>query len=260
MAITGIERSGNINEISLHGIMRAKVLRTNDPLKEGRVWCLAPKMQLKYDHSAKKDIETKEKIQKPKFHDDSEVKADDMLTSTNGYWYRPAQFVYFGEEKDNKGGVYRVPRPGTWIFIFFEDGDPQKPYYFPFGPTNDGEVVTNKKSESTSLGSPEKKPNVDVIREYPNGTIIYTDFNSDRNEFIIKFNNDHVFRIADRGDKNGIEVFTHHNHYIRINDLDDTIKLSSSKGDFILIDEPAGEITIKARTHIQLKAPRIDLN
>jgi hypothetical protein len=246
-----VDKTDNFKEVTLAGIMRVKVIKVDDPWAEGRVGCIVPRLMYKYSHDTLEEVSTEQGIDADKWAADSETQEGESVEDVNYIWLRPATFVFNGPKESSVGGSYRVPRIGTWIFAFFEDEDPLKGYYFPFGPTNDGEVISNVKSESPHIGVPETNPNVDIIREYPNQTIIYTDFNEDRNEVVIKFKNDHVLRIADRADKNGLELVSSHGNYVIIDDLHDNISVFEVNDVQV---EAGHDITGKAGNNIQMEA------
>jgi hypothetical protein len=250
-SITDKDKTDNVREVGLDGIMRAKVIKIDDPKAEGRIGCIIPRLMFKFDHSIQEVESMEYEVDSSKWDESSEIQVEETLDTVNYIWMRPSWFVFNGPQENNVGGSYRVPRIGTWVFVFFEDEDPQKGYYFPFGPTNDGEVINNEKNESPYIGDVEMNPQVDIIREYPNGTIIYTDFNEDRNEVVIKFRNNHVMRITDREDSNGIEFHTHNKNYIKIDDLNNDITVKANRD--IKVD--AGrDVSIKAGRNMQIES------
>lgn len=89
---------------SAYGMYRAKVVDNKDPLKYGRVLVWIPDIM-------------------PNVED------------TKGIWARPANNPIGGRniEGDSEHhymGTSYIPRKGAWVFLFFEGGNINKPYYF----------------------------------------------------------------------------------------------------------------------------------
>jgi len=88
----------------LYGFFRAKVVDNKDPEKFGRVKVWIPELM-------------------PEVED------------TKGLWARPGNNPVGGRNMEDDSdhhymGSSYVPKKGSWLFIFFENGNPNLPYYF----------------------------------------------------------------------------------------------------------------------------------
>lgn len=97
-------------KFNFFGNYRALVNDAHDPKKQGRVKLWIPKLMPEIDQ-------------------------------TKGIWGRPANNPLGGRNKDNAGidsnnadcyfqGTCLIPPIGSWVYVFFEDGDPNEPRYF----------------------------------------------------------------------------------------------------------------------------------
>ena len=86
-----------------YGMYRAKVVDNVDPDKQGKVKIWIPSLM-------------------PKIPD------------TEGIWAYPANNPLGGRDPDNQDtwgqGTCLIPVKGAWVWIFFEGGNPSKPFYF----------------------------------------------------------------------------------------------------------------------------------
>jgi hypothetical protein len=247
----GNDRSPNIKEINLGGMMRAKVVKVDDPQLDGRVGCIRPRIMAKFDHGVEEASATVDRADSSKFATASQAVVGGDVPGVNYVWLRPATFVFGGPKEETVGGSFRVPRPGTWVFCFFEDDDPQKGYYFPFGPTNKGERVSNENNESPHIADPTKKPNVDVLREYPDGTIIYTDFNDDQHTVVVRYRSGHALRIADNEKECGFEFVSTRGNYVKVDDLTDDVTVYANND---VQAEAGNDVKIKAGNDVAVQA------
>lgn len=93
-----------MNRESLFGNFRAKVVDNKDPQKFGRVLVWIPDIMPTVDQ-------------------------------TKGIWARPANNPVGGRNMEGSKdhhymGTSYIPRKGAWVFIFFEGGNVNRPYYF----------------------------------------------------------------------------------------------------------------------------------
>jgi hypothetical protein len=87
-----------------HGFYRAKVVDNKDPQKFGRVLIWIPDVM-------------------------------PLVNQTEGIWARPANNPIGGRNMENDtenyyAGTSYIPRKGSWLWIFFEAGNINRPYYF----------------------------------------------------------------------------------------------------------------------------------
>ena len=160
------------------GIMKARVEYANDPKKMGRVRIRIPSL-----HGIKgKTIQFLE---------------HDVLP-----WASPAFIGGCGEDF----GFFTPPLPGTWVYVFFEDNDENKPVYFASAP-GEGPKVSKKMANFGEEDSPlqewfskEKVPEVPedafdgkstgvperiVFKSHKGHTIIFDDSDDDESLSLI---------------------------------------------------------------------------
>lgn len=87
-----------------HGFYRAKVVENKDPQKFGRILIWIPDVM-------------------------------PLVADSTGIWARPANNPIGGRNMENDSenyyaGTSFIPRKGSWIWIFFEAGNINRPYYF----------------------------------------------------------------------------------------------------------------------------------
>ncbi|HRT03618.1 MAG TPA: hypothetical protein P5513_06725 [Candidatus Diapherotrites archaeon] len=280
------------------GLMRAEVMINTDPLGEGRIGVMIKKIMSDENHGddPKDSKSSKESINKKAIDDSGENTFDSKISNSNYLWARPVFFlnssdkersvsnaippvkgdpneasthpkITLGEElKQTKyvptTGSYDIPRVGTIVWVIFEDDDPQKLYWLPFGPSLDGQVTPmDEVEQKINKNLPKNKSNITVLREWHNGTVLYYDTNDNRNVFTLKFQNGHRFKIEFNAVASGIVMNTEKGHIIELIDkssvltaLDNPmniniedgipfgsfIRLQTNKGNKILLDDNAG--------------------
>lgn len=210
------------------GINRAKVIRNDDPNKEGRIGLLLPKLHKNLDFEATEEIKDVEIVVDSPFHDLSEERPSGQIEHVNYIWARSSDLMEDSALNDNIGGRFKVPAVGSWVFMFFEENDPRKPRYLPLSPRGIRNIVNmDSLLDSGETKTDETKlPNIEVIASYPNGTTISYDHNPEVNSFLVSFKDGHVLRIRDDGAENKIiELKTRNGNYINMNDVDDTLNI-----------------------------------
>ena len=218
----------SVNEISRDGILRGIVIDVNDPNLEGRIALNVPKFITKYDTSIKEKKSKKEFIEKENLLN-PELKdfVRDDIENVNYIWFRP---VFQNS--------FKVPYVGQTVFCFFEDGDPNKPYYFPFGPSLNGEVTSMDKVKATSdLFDHDKKHLIHVIQEGKDGSIIYFNENASNKRFEVAFSNNHSFSINENESENSIHFVTSNGNLLVLDELNKHITVKTSGGHIIKLDD-----------------------
>jgi hypothetical protein len=295
--------SPDIGMPNFGGLIRAEVITNVDPLGEGRVGVrlrkiMCDNMPAESPEPPSKKVNIDKSIVDNK--DDNPYKSD--IAVTNYQWARPVEVLNTspsektvinelkevrkpingkthqkielgGQLKEttyNSGaGKYKVPRVGTTVWVVFEEEDPQKLYYLPIGPSLTGQVTPMQMVEqSENKESVTKKVNIDVIREWHNGTCLYYDANDDKNCFTVKFQNGHRLKLEFNKDASGIVLNTESGHIIELidksssegddnaldfNDQDGFnhgtfVRLQSKKGHRVLLDDNSGQEKIHIRT------------
>lgn len=224
----------SITEISREGLMRGIVVDNHDPQLEGRVALHVPKMVTKYDpkkvvtQSRKQSINT-DLVQNDDFRD---LIATDIET-VNYIWFRP---IF-------QNG-FLVPYVGQTVHCIFEDGDPSKPYYYPFNATLNGEVIPmSKLKASADKYDADKKPLVHVLAEFKDGTIIYHDENRDNKRLALTFQSNHSISINENPKENSIELITESGHVLVLDQKNKHITIRTARGHMFKLDDVSTEIT-----------------
>ena len=163
-----------------NGIYRGEVVYNNDPLKRGRC-----KVAIR-----------------PMMSDSVAIPISDLP------WAIPAYPIFEGS--GNGIGYFAVPKVGTKVFCFFEEGDIQQPVYaweVPDGvngvPSSSATNYPNRKVQKTTSG-------IEIIIDDTSKTI---------------------------------KISTPSNNYIQVDDSTNSIKLTHSTGKYIQIDS-SGNVTI----------------
>lgn len=279
--------NNGISEISYQGFMRGVVKRRDDPTGEGRVAVYIPKL-MQFQSTGAKAKEGKATNGSANYAETSEIKDNKVVNSQNYIWCRPAEYFQDGYESETNG-TYIVPQLEQTVYVMFEDEDPQKPYYLPFGPSKKGQVIpmSNMAASESTKADPSLKPNLHILSELPNGNIIGFDYNETVNSFVVRFQNGHMLRIMKGEEGNKIELVTENQNLIEIDDNSDNININvnndmnqeignnltinvSNQANVTVgknasikagsqIDMQAGKtINLKAGSSINLKAPKIN--
>jgi hypothetical protein len=143
--------SGSPDGIDQEGWQRALVTNNVDPRGQGRIYVTIPKQQpdaVPGEEATPAD--KKQKLDKQVVNNSQDNSYDDEVLQVNCYLARPTWIMEASSDeksvnneiKKDKGyqtiktgkmlqgyvpgtGSYVVPRIGTWVFVFFEDGDPK---------------------------------------------------------------------------------------------------------------------------------------
>ena len=225
-----------VNEIRRDGMMRGIVVDNVDPSGEGRVAIMVPKMLTKFDPKDVSNVVRTESV------DSTNLRNEDMrqfvpteVKTSNRIWFRP---IF--------NNSFKVPYKGQVVYCFFEDADPQKPYYYPNEASIHGEVIEMEKlKHSSDKYDFDKKPQVHVEFEYRDGTICYHNENPEHKRFAITFRNDHSISINENPDEDSIQLITHTKHEVVLDDLNKHVTARTSAGHLIKMDDVAKSITVR---------------
>lgn len=227
----------SVNEISRDGLMRGVVVKNDDPTMEGRVALNVPKLITKYDPKKVAPLEAKERMDLSNLRNEEIVDAIPVAVSTANYiWFRP---IF--------NNCFLVPYVGQTVYCFFEDGDPNKPYYYPFEASLNGEIIPMSKLKATSdKFDSDKKPKIHVISEFKDGTIVYHNENTDNKRFAVTFKNNHSLSINENAEENSIELITESKHRVVLDQRNKQIIVKSSSGHMVLMDDLNKKILVQS--------------
>lgn len=297
--------SGSLKKPSFSGIKRGTVINNVDPSGDGSVAVIIH--ELMDSHNPEDEItspELKKSLNKEALENTEHNTYDDDIKEVNFFWARQCQLVDSSprektvtakinkvssnatsgtHQEANIGttltdpktayrsntGRYKIPRVGTEVFLFFENGDPQKLFYFPFGPSLEGQVTPMDMVEEEAFkDSPEKKVNIDVLSELCNGNVLYMNGNPEENNLAIKFSNGHRFKIQYNPTASSILIDTERGHKIKVVDRSSSdgknnpydannedgveggsfIKIETERNHQILLDDNGGNEKILVKT------------
>lgn len=225
-----------INEISRDGLMRGIVVSNKDEMLEGRVALMVPKMVNKYDPKKISAVTIKESVSASNMRNEEMTDLIPSEVSTSNHiWFRPVS-----------NNNFIVPYVGQVVYCFFEDGDPQKAYYYPQECSLNGEVIPMEMlKHSKDKYEADRKHKVHTIFEFHDGTIMYHNENGDHKRFAVTFRNNHSISINDNADENSIQIITSSGHVIVCDDIAKNIVIKTAAGHSIILDDPSKNITAK---------------
>ncbi len=229
---------------SLYGMFRALVVNNKDPQKFGRVMVWIPALM-------------------------------PTVSQTEGIWARAANNPIGGRNTESNSdnhyvGTSYIPAKGSWLFIFFEGGNINSPYYF-----GALDLENTKVLPENQLGSNYEKKWT-LIKSHEGRAIIVSDDSSDaRVELTGKKkqlsspptgNTSSVYTIDgnqtsilldERSGKEKVLIRTHKGDFIHI-DIDDRKLQASFEGDIII--KTNGNLQITAGDNINIKSKSGDIN
>lgn len=213
--------------------LRGLVVSVVDPLMEGRIAVIIPRVMPNSDPNMAQTKEKTNTVNKDILHNTELTGAvASTAKSSNQMWARPC--------RNASTGNFRVPYKGQTIYCYMEDGDPSKLYYKPYGPTLSGEVIAmDEVRASGDVFSPEKKPFIHVYDEFNDGTTIYYNENAENRELHCKFSNGFTASMESNPKAQRFELTTDLLYTFLIDQLNKKILTKCPNGHTMLID--AGE-------------------
>ena len=265
-----------VRDLDLGGTFRGVVVNRVDPRGEGRLGVFLPALFTEAPAQTETPAPGVTVLPQALFENQGDLGVAQSVKTDNYIWARPAAFlVENGRAADNAGGGYRVPRLGTVVRVYFESADPNKPYWEPFTLTVNGDVVagrelgkgTNVTNAAASWRDPAKKPDIDVIREYDSGNVIYVDGNADNNALVIRWANGHTLSIGHAAES-GIVLQTQKGHLVQLDENSAEIRIRTQSGNSSVVLKDDGTVVIRnsSTTLLQsggavtIRAPAINLN
>jgi hypothetical protein len=231
-----LDTSGTRNIDTRDG-MRALVIRNDDPTLQGRIGVLIPKLMPFEEPNMYKEVVREEDVETSCIiNEEIHGLISKNVTRQNYIWASPERSIT---------NNYRVPYVGTTVFVYMEDGDPQKLYYRQVRPTLDGERPRMKqvKAAPQTLDA-KKKPWIHLIEEFQDGTTIYYNEDKDNREYEVKFSNGYALSIADNKNESAITLKTSSGHSMVMDTKGKAIKVKSSGGHSITMDDNGGKIDV----------------
>lgn len=211
-----------INNNKYNGFFRAKVVNNNDPDEYGRVMVYIPDLM-------------------PEIPDNE------------GIWARPANNPIGGRNVENESdnhymGSSYIPAKGSWIWIFFEKNNINRPYYFGALDLQNAKVLP----ENQLGGEPYNKW---VIFKSSNGrTVVVSDDSDDARVEIT--GKKRAIKTPPSGDKDSVYTIDDNQTTILFDERDgkEKILIRTHKGDFFHIDVNEQKLQGFFKEGIELKS------
>jgi len=244
------------SELDFSGILQGIVIKRNDEKLEGRVGVFIPKLMFAQEEI---NLDAEESSKEFPAYDSKVDNKENKILSTfpiesiNYIWARPLNKFSQDSKNGNISGEQDIPQLGEKIPIVFIDNDPQKCYYFNNSITMNGEklAIKNLPHSESSKKDKDKRPNIKVLFEAPNGNIIAMDYNESVNSFVVSINKSHKIIMVDNASASEIRIEDKNKNSITIDSKKDTITINTEKD---LIVNSKGETVINA-SNITLKTP-----
>lgn len=230
---------------------RAMVVSNVDEEMEGRIKVYIPKLS----RNLKRGNLEKEKILDPgsnpnKFHKASRIKNPKPIITHDYYWARPSTLI---------GSLSQqiIPVKNQYIYVYFENGDPQKLYYDIKSPALVGEKQRLSKLvkslEYGNTGNYITRPNIVSLMELPNSNIIGFDYNGNLNSFEITFASGHFIHIVSNKNESYIELHTEKGNFIKMDDITGDITFESIRD---VIGEVGRDLDLSVTRDVKLRFGR----
>ena len=227
----------SLNNIDRKDRMRGTVIRIDDPMLEGRIGVMIPKLLLKENPNSLEP--NKEDISLSSGHiKNTSINSNlvSSIASVNYIWVRP---IFLNE--------YMVPYIGQIVYCFFEDGDPNKPYYENNVATLNGSVTPMEKVKNTkNTFDKEAKPKIKVMHEFKDGTIVYYDENDNSKRFAITYKNNMSISINYNDKEKNIELITTSGHTVVLDDTNKNIRATTSGGHNLIMTDSGKSISMRS--------------
>ena len=253
-----IEQTSN-GKLDFNRTFRARVVKNDDEKLEGRIGVFIPALMTSYPDSQREESPVNLPVVSDFIENASDLGLAKTIKEDVYLWARPSHFI-----ENRRGGKYWVPTLESIVLVYFENGDPNKPYWKPYTShlpddilPQEGLVFTRGKT-TENLEDPKKKPQFELLREWSNGTSIHYDWNEDTNVLMVVLNNTHRIFLekGDHGD--AIEIHTEQGHTIRLDEPSTEMRFTTQKGKVnvvyrdsdgsVSVENPSGDTSIKSKT------------
>lgn len=257
-----IQLDGQVRELDMRVQMRGRVVNNVDPKMEGRLGVFIPSLMTDLPDSLEAPAPFANSIPGGIFENQDEMGLSSSVREDSYIWARPcAGLVENGQGGSNQGGSFRVPRNGTVVSVYFEGGDPNRPYWLPHTPTVDGDVVAGTNlGKGLNLGAtaanwtdPTKRVNVHVLAEYDNGNVIAVDNNPDANSLVVRWANGHTLSVG-HAEESGIVLQTERGHLVQLDENSGEIRIRTQTGQSSIVIDDGGNVTVKCASDVLVEA------
>ena len=214
-----------MEKASIYGNYRSKVVENKDPEKFGRVLVWIPDLM-------------------------PEVQQD------KGIWARPANNPLGGRNMENDSehhymGTSYIPKKGAWLFVFFEGGNINRPYYF-----GALDLENTKVLPENQLGS-NYEDKWTVLKTHEGRTIVVSDDPDDaRTEITGKKRKMIETKETPTGDTASVYLIDENQTTILFDERDakQKVLIRTYKGDFIHVDIDERKLQIQFEDDFQIES------
>jgi hypothetical protein len=145
------------------------------------------------------------------------------------------------------------------VSVYFEGGDPNKPYWTGATPTINGDKLEGAnigkapgtETSAANWRDPAKKPNINVLAQQANGTVIVIDDNPGSTSLTLYLANGHLLTMTDSG-QSGVMLKTKSGHIAHLDDTGKKITLQTASGASSMVMNDDGTIQMKGPTRTDI--------
>lgn len=180
----------------------------------------------------------------------------DLMPEVNrsqGIWARPANNPLGGRNKEDSSdnyyaGTSYIPEKGSWVFVFFEGGNINKPYYF-----GALDLQNTKVLPENQLGSNPQNKWVVMKSGSGRAIVVSDDPDDERVEITGK---KRLLSEPPTGDTFSVYRIDQNQNTILLDEREDTEKLliKTHKGDFIKLGIKDGTLEILVTSNVEIKS------
>ena len=253
---------GQLQDINFNGHFRGRVVNNVDEHLEGSIGVFIPALVVDMPDSMEGPAPLDNPISAPVFHNQDEIPLRSSVREDNYIWARPCSaLVENGSDSNNFGGSFKIPKIGTMVWVIFEGGDPNRPYWLPFTPTVEGDVISGANigkgigtgEAGANWKDPAKRVNIEVMTEFDNGNVVYIDANDNANTFVIRWANGHTVSLQDSAES-GINLNTAKGHLVQLDDNSGEIRVRTHTNQSSAIFADSGKITVNCSGDLVAKS------
>ena len=219
--------------------LRGVVVNREDPIMEGRVAVIIPRLMHEGDPGGIKHTKKKTNINTDFLENEElgELVSKDIETS-NAMWARPV---------GGHSGKNKIPYKGATIYVYMEDGDPSKLYYSDEHPTIQGSNPEMYNVQATEdVYTPDKRPNIHLLEEFSDKTTVYYNENNATKEFRIHLTKGSYITIFENETSTKVELKTSGGHIVSLDDTNKRISLTTTTNHSVTLDDANKQISAKS--------------
>lgn len=257
-----MKEASQVHDLHFSGFFKARVVNNVDDSGEGMLGLFIPSIMTELSNMTEEPTPKTHVISEPIFENHGDHQVSPQIKIDNYIWARPCAFlVENGSGSNGSGGRFRIPKNGSMVTVYFENEDPNRPYWMPFTSTVEGDAISGREigkgmnlaNSSANWTDPAKKVNIDVIAEYDDGSVIVVDKNANSNSFALRWANGHTLSIC-HSSESGIYLETQKGHIVYLDENSGEIRVRTHSGKAKITLSDSGDITGYAESNITLNS------